>query len=517
MTGPHGSAPGEPRLEAADEHDARLLAAVHPPDWRNPKPQGRYNLVVVGAGTAGLVSAAIAAGLGAKVALVERHLMGGDCLNVGCVPSKGVLRAARAVADARSAGRFGVRGLGDVSADFGAAMERMRRLRAGIAAVDGAERFRSLGVDVYLGQGRFAGRDTVAVEGVAGAATLRFQRAVIATGARAALPPVAGLDSISALTNESVFSLTELPERLAVLGGGPIGCELAQAFARFGSRVTLVEQGERVLGRDDPEAAALVQAALARDGVDLQLGCRAASARREGDERVLVLESAGAPRELRTDAVLVGVGRRPNVDGLGLEAAGVAFDEGAGVAVDDRLRTSNRAVYAAGDVCSRYRFTHAADAMARLVVQNALFLGRKRMSALTIPWCTYTDPELAQVGLTARDAEARGSAIDTFVQPLCEVDRAILDGETVGFVKVHVRRGTDRIVGATIVARHAGEMLSEITLAMTARKGLAALGATIHPYPTQADAVRRVADQWSRTRLTPSVKRLMTRWLAFSR
>jgi pyruvate/2-oxoglutarate dehydrogenase complex dihydrolipoamide dehydrogenase (E3) component len=496
-----------------DEHNARLVAAVHPPGWRNPVPTGRYNLVVVGAGTAGLVSAAIAAGLGARVALVERHLMGGDCLNVGCVPSKGLLRAARAVAEVRAAGAFGVRGLDDVTADFGAAMERMRRLRARISAVDGAERFRALGVDVFLGQGRFTGRDALDVDGV----TLRFRKAVVATGARAALPPVDGLDGIGALTNENVFSLTALPARLAVLGGGPIGCELAQAFARFGSRVTLVELGERVLQREDPQAALLVQAALARDGVELRLQARAAGARREGDERVLVLESAGAPRELRVDAVLVGVGRRPNVDGLGLDAAGIAFDERTGVRVDDRLRTTNRSVYAAGDVCSKYQFTHAADFMARIVVQNALFLGRKRLSALTIPWCTYTDPELAHVGLGERDAEAQGLAIDTYVQPLAEVDRAVLDGETEGFVKVHVRKGSDAIVGATIVAKHAGEMLSEITLAMTAGKGLASIGATIHPYPTQADAVRRVADQWSRTRLTPGVKRWMSRWLRWTR
>jgi pyruvate/2-oxoglutarate dehydrogenase complex dihydrolipoamide dehydrogenase (E3) component len=496
-----------------DEHNARLVAAVHPPGWRNPVPTGRYNLVVVGAGTAGLVSAAIAAGLGARVALVERHLMGGDCLNVGCVPSKGLLRAARAVAEVRAAGAFGVRGLDDVTADFGAAMERMRRLRARISAVDGAERFRALGVDVFLGQGRFTGRDALDVDGV----TLRFRKAVVATGARAALPPVDGLDGIGALTNENVFSLTALPARLAVLGGGPIGCELAQAFARFGRRVTLVELGERVLQREDPQAALLVQAALARDGVELRLQARAAGARREGDERVLVLESAGAPRELRVDAVLVGVGRRPNVDGLGLDAAGIAFDERTGVRVDDRLRTTNRSVYAAGDVCSKYQFTHAADFMARIVVQNALFLGRKRLSALTIPWCTYTDPELAHVGLGERDAEAQGLAIDTYVQPLAEVDRAVLDGETEGFVKVHVRKGSDAIVGATIVAKHAGEMLSEITLAMTAGKGLASIGATIHPYPTQADAVRRVADQWSRTRLTPGVKRWMSRWLRWTR
>lgn len=512
MTDTH-DAPAPGSIAPMDEHNRRLLGYVHPSDWTNPTPSGRYNLVVVGAGTAGLVAAAGAAGLGAKVALIERHLMGGDCLNVGCVPSKGLISASRIAAVVRDAAGFGVRTPDGVSVDFPKVMERMRRLRASIAHVDGAARFTELGVDVYLGDGRFTGRDTVEV----GGATLRFKKAVIATGARAAAPPIPGLAEAGYLTNETIFSLTSLPRRLVVLGGGPIGCELAQAFARFGSGVTLLEMGAQILGREDPVAARVVQRALEQDGVDVVTEAKTDMVAREGDEHVLALEVGGARRELRADALLVGIGRKPNVDGLGLDQAGVRYDPRLGVEVDDTLRTSNKNVFAAGDICSKYKFTHAADFQARIVIQNALFMGRKKASALVMPWCTYTDPEIAHVGMYEADAAAAGFEVDTYTQPFSEVDRAILDGETVGFAKVHVHKGTDRIVGATIVAPHAGEMISEITLAMVAGKGLSTISAAIHPYPTQADAIRKLGDQYNRTRLTPTVKRWMERWLAWTR
>lgn len=497
-----------------DEHNRTLVANVHPPDWNNPTPAARYNLVVIGAGTAGLVAAAGAAGLGARVALVERELMGGDCLNVGCVPSKALIRAARAWADLNRAGEFGIRVPDGAQADFGAAMERMRRVRAAISPTDSAARFRSLGVDVFLGEGRFSGRDAVRV----GDATLRFSRALIATGARAAVPAIPGLPDAGYLTNESVFTLTERPSRLAVIGAGPIGCELAQAFARFGASVWLFDSERQVLKREDPDAAKRVQQALIHDGVRLGLGSeikRVASGSR-GD-KVLHVHVGGSTETVIVDSILVGAGRVPNVDGLNLELAGVDFDRRRGVHVDDRLRTSNRRIFAAGDVCSDYKFTHNSDFQARIVIRNALFLGRARASALTVPWCTYTDPEIAHVGLSAREAEARGVAIQTFVQELHDVDRARLDGETNGFVKVHVRAGTDRIVGATIVARHAGEMLPELTLAIVKGVGLGALGNVIHPYPTQADAIRKLGDAYNRTRLTPRIKRLLGTWLAWRR
>jgi len=502
-----------PQVLPDDVYNRELVSRIHPPDWANPEPAACYNLVVIGAGTAGLVTAAGAAGLGAKVALVERDLLGGDCLNVGCVPSKALIRAARASAEVRDANDYGVAVPPGARVDFPAAMERMRRLRAGISPNDSAQRFRGLGVDVFFGQARFTGPDSVEV----GGRILRFARAVIATGARAARPDVPGLAEAGYLTNETVFSLTELPRRLAVIGAGPIGCELAQAFARFGSAVSLVGNRPQVMPREDRDAAALVETALRHDGIDLLLTARVLRADKQGPDTVLHLERDGQARELRADTVLVGVGRAPNVEGLNLEAAGVEYDAKQGVKVDDRLRTSNRRIFAAGDVCSRYKFTHAADAMARLAIQNALFFPTGRVSALIIPWCTYTDPEVAHVGLSEEEAKKQGIDVRTFVQELAHVDRAILDGEGHGFVKVHVRAGTDKIVGATIVARHAGEMISTVTLAMTAGLGLGALAKTIFPYPTQAEAIKRVADAYNRTRLTPFVKRLFEKWLAWRR
>ncbi len=576
-----------------DEHNARLLDHVHPPTWVNPTPAARYNLVVIGAGTAGLVTAAGAAGLGAKVALIERDLMGGDCLNVGCVPSKALISAARAAASVRRAGEIGVSAKLE-TLELPRVMERVRRLRADIAPNDSAARFQSLGVDVFLGEGRFTGPDTIEVAGQ----TLRFKQAVIATGARASRPDTPGLAEAGYLTNETVFNLTELPPRLAVIGGGPIGCELAQAFARLGAEVTLIERSQQLLGREDEAAARLVQASLERDGVRVLLDAvveRVTSAitdqadarvkdeaarnsttldettvvetpidetserggvrplalgrqpavcqeavgtepvckepgglRRPAQEdialgsvgttqKTLVVRQGGETSEVTVDEILVAAGRTPNVEGLNLEAVGIEYDRAKGVAVNDRLQTTNPRIFAAGDVCSPFKFTHAADFMARIVIQNALFFGRAKASALVIPWCTYTSPEVAHVGLTERAAAEQGMEVRAFVQDFRHVDRAILEGSTDGFVKILVKSGTDRIVGATIVADHAGEMIGEIVLAMKHRIGLGRLASVIHPYPTVAEAIRKCGDAYNKTRLTPFVKRLFERWLAWTR
>lgn len=489
-------------IEPRDEHNLRLIANVHPADWVNPEPAERYHLVVIGAGTAGLVSAAGAAGLGARVAIIERHLMGGDCLNVGCVPSKGVIRASRAWQEARQAAeRFGGPAVDpQAQGDFGAAMERMRRLRAGISVHDSAARFRGLGIDVFLGDGRFTGPDAVEV----GGRRLRFRRAVIATGGRAAVPPIPGLAEAGYLTNETIFNLTELPARLVVIGGGPIGCEMAQTFARFGSQVTLIDMEAHVLVREDADAAEVVQKALERDGVRLELKAKIVDARRGA----VVLDGN---REVAADRILVAAGRAPNIEGLGLEAAGVRFAK-QGVEVDDHLRTSNRNVFACGDVASSLQFTHLADAQARIVIQNALFFGRLKASALTIPWCTYTSPEMAHVGLYEKDAKERGIEVDTLTVPLSSVDRAILDGADEGFLRLHLEKGKDRILGATLVADHAGDMIGELCLAITHNIGLGKIASVIHPYPTQGEVIKKAADQWRRTRLTPGVKKLFERW-----
>ncbi|MCI0640997.1 MAG: mercuric reductase [Gemmataceae bacterium] len=502
-----------PHLLPEDEHNRALERITHPSDWVNPTPRPRYHLVVVGAGTAGLVSAAGAAGLGAKVALVERGLMGGDCLNFGCVPSKALLRCARAAADVRDAAGFGIHTNGAARVDFADVMERMRRLRAAIAPHDSAERFRSLGIDVFLGQARFVSPSTLTV----GKHSLNFRRAIIATGGRPAHPEIVGLEDAGYLTNETVFSLTELPKRLAVVGAGPIGCELAQAFARFGSKVSLIANHERIMPRDEPQAVRMVEEALRRDGVEIHFATELLRVTHDNNGRHLHLRQREQDKQLSVDAILVGVGRSPNVEGLGFEDAGIAFDTKEGVHVNDRLRTSNSRVYAAGDICSRYKFTHAADAMARIAVQNALFpFPKAKASALTIPHCTYTDPEIAQVGLTPAEAERRGSAMDTFTQRFDDVDRAVLDGETEGFVQIHVKRGTDRIVGGTIVARHAGDMIALITTAMVHKIDLRGLAKVIFPYPTQSEAVKRIADAYNRTRLTPSAKWLLQKWFAWT-
>jgi pyruvate/2-oxoglutarate dehydrogenase complex dihydrolipoamide dehydrogenase (E3) component len=498
------------QLSPPDLHNQTLLANAHPPEWHNPQPTGRYNLVVIGAGTAGLVSAAGAAGLGAKVALIERHLLGGDCLNYGCVPSKALIRAARAAAEVARAAEFGVQVPTGTQVDFPAVMERMRRLRAGISPHDSAERFRSLGIDVFFGDAKFVGPTAVEV----GGQRLDFSRAVIATGARAADPRVPGLAEAGYLTNETVFSLTELPARLIVLGAGPIGCELAQTFRRFGSEVHLINRGPKILPKEDADAAAIIQRQFAKEGIQLHFEVKVFRAEKAASGKRLIGEQKGRPWVLEGDEILVGVGRQANVEGLSLEAAGVGYDA-KGVHVDDYLRTSNRNIYAAGDICSAYKFTHAADAMARMVIQNALFFGRKRASKLVIPWCTYTDPEVAHVGLTETEAQKRGLAVDTFTAPLEENDRAILDGETEGFARVHLYKGTNRIAGATVVASHAGEMLGEITLAMTKGIGLSAIAATIHSYPTQAEAIKKLGDMYQRSRLTPRVAgvlRTLLRW-----
>lgn len=497
-------------IEPLDEHNRQLLDRVHPQPYENPVPRGRYNLVVIGAGTAGLVTAAAAAGLGAKVALVEKHLLGGDCLNVGCVPSKALIRAARAVHEVRRAGVFGIDVGGDLRVDFAAAMERMRRLRAQISDNDSVARFRSLGVDVYIGAGRFSGGDVVEV----GDRKLHFARAVIATGARAARPPVAGLDQLPVLTNENVFWLTALPRRLIVLGAGPIGCELGQVFRRFGSEVTMIARD--FMPREEEETAALVRAGLLREGIGVAVGADILAAGRQGRVMHVAYRTGGEWREAVADAILLGAGRAANVEGLGLESAGVEYGT-SGIRVDDHLRTTNPHIFAAGDVCSRYQFTHAADAMARIVVQNALFFGRRKVSALNIPRCTYTSPEVAHVGLNAREAQEAGIEVDVYKVSLDDVDRAILDAETEGFAKAVVRRKSDKLVGLTIVAAHAGEMIGEAVLAMNRGVGLSSFADVVHPYPTQAEALRKLGDVYNRTRLTPFVRRLLERLLRWRR
>ena len=500
---PHGGAPIE--IVPMDEHNQQLVNNVHPPAWVNPDSTGRYNLVVIGAGTAGLVTAAVAAAVGAKVALIERHLMGGDCLNVGCVPSKGIIRASRVWADVNNAAEFGLSIPDGIKTDFGAVMARMRKLRARISHVDSAHRYKNLGVDVFIGEGRFVGPGAIDVAGT----RLHYAKAVICTGARAAAPPMPGLEEAGYLTNETIFSLTELPPRLAVIGSGPIGCEMAQSFTRFGSQVCLFERKNHILPREDADAARIVQDQMAKDGVSFVFDSHIMRVETQGRDKVIYFEQHGQPHKLIVDEILVGIGRAPNVEGLGLETVGIKYDTRSGVTVDETLKTTNPKIYAAGDICFPFKFTHTADAMAQIVIQNALFphpfgLGYASTKSLIIPWATYTNPEIAHVGLYESDATKNGMEVETFTFHLDEVDRAILDGEDQGFARVHLKKGTDTILGATIVATHAGDLISEFTVAMKGGLGLSAITRTIHPYPTQAEVIKKVANAWRKTTFTAS-------------
>lgn len=502
-----------PKITPPDEYNGLLLSNVHPPDWINPPPKPCYNLVVIGGGTAGLVTAAAGAHLGAAVALVEKHLMGGDCLNVGCVPSKTLIHSANLVAAVGEAGRCGILHPQKVDVTFAAVMERLRRTRSEISRHDSVSRFRSLGVDVFLGQGRFHSRSSLQV----GNDLLHFRKALIATGSRPMVPSIPGLAESGYLTNETVFSLMKRPRSLLVIGAGPVGCELAQAFSRLGSEVTLVDMLPRILPNEDRDAAKILERRLQKENVRLLLGASVRSVETCDGQKKVTLQIGGLEEKLLFQEVLVAVGRIPRLDDLNLARAGVEFDVRKGVLVNDRLQTTNPRIYAAGDVCLSQKFTHSADASARIVVQNALFKGRKRASKLLIPWCTYTDPEIAGVGMTENQAEQSGLKIDTFQVVFNQVDRAFIEGEEEGFVKIHVRQGTDEIAGATIVCRHAGEMINEITVAISARMGLGRLASVIHPYPTRSEAIRKTADLYQRSRLTPRLQKISRAWLSWSR
>ena len=490
-------------------HDRELCDNARPPGWCNPRPREPYHLLVIGAGPAGLVAARGAAALGARVALIESHLLGGDCLNYGCVPSKTLIRSSRLYAEMRNAANYGVRPPDDIQVDFPRAMERMRRIRTRISRVDSASRLSSEGIDIFFGTARFSSGDAVDVDGT----RLRFKKAMIATGSRSILPTIPGLPEAGYLTNETVFDLTTLPPSLLVIGGGPLGCELAQAFCRFGSRTIIANNVPHFLPQEERDAAQLVSDALARDGVEIHLNTTALNVRVEGGKKLVETVNDGNVATIVVDQILTGIGRVPAIAGLDLEAAGVAYDPEGGIQVDDFLRTTNPRIYAAGDVCLEHRFTDTADASARIVVRNALFLGRQRVSALTIPWCTYTDPEIAHVGIYVKQARERGIPVKTFTVPMHDVDRAIADGEEDGFVKIHVREGTDTILGATVVARHAGEMINGISLAMAAGIGLKTVARVIHTYPTQAEAIKMAANAHTRTRLSPFVGWLLRKWV----
>ncbi|EGV51889.1 FAD-dependent oxidoreductase [endosymbiont of Riftia pachyptila] len=481
--------------------------------WIRPRSFDR-NLVVIGGGSAGLVSAYIAAAVKAKVSLIEKHKMGGDCLNTGCVPSKALIRSSRLLAQSRRAQEWGFDSM-DVKFDFGRVMERVQRVVKQVEPHDSVERYSSLGVDVIEGEARITSPYTVEVDG----RELTTRNIIVATGARPFVPPIPGLDQIDYLTSDNLWQLRELPQRLLVLGGGPIGCELSQAFARFGAKVTMVEMAPRLMIREDEDVAALVQARFEEEGIEVLAGHRATEFLIENGEKRLRCDRGGDAVIVPFDQVLVAVGRRPNTSGFGLEELGLPLNPNGTIQVDDYLQSPIPSIYACGDVAGPYQFTHTAAHQAWYAAVNSLFGGfrRFRVDYSVIPFATFTDPEVARVGLNEQEAQQQGVSYEVTRFDLSELDRAIAEGEAHGMVKVLTVPGKDRILGATIVGENAGELIGEFTAAMKHGFGFNKILGTIHIYPTLLEANKYAAGEWKRAHAPQKLLEWVGRFHAWRR
>ena len=481
--------------------------------WPRPERFDR-NLVVIGAGSGGLVSAYIAAAVKAEVSLIEKHKMGGDCLNTGCVPSKALIRSARILSQCRRATEWGFDGI-DVHYRFERVMERVAKVVEQVEPHDSVARYRGLGVDVIQGEAKITSPYSVEVNGI----ELRTRHIIIASGARPFVPPIPGLEEIDYLTSDNLWSLRALPQRLLVLGGGPIGCELSQAFARFGSQVTLVEMAPRLMMREDEEVSELVMQRFRDEGIRLLMAHKATSfVTGEGNDRLLC-EHQGEVVEVPFDRVLVAVGRKANTQGLGLEAMGVRLNPNGTVQTDAYLQTSVPTIYACGDVAGPYQFTHTAGHQAWYAAVNSLFgaVRRFRVDYSAVPFATFTDPEVARVGLNEQEARQQGVDYEVTRFELSELDRAIAEGETQGLVKVLTVPGKDRVLGATIVGEQAGELIGEFTSAMKHGFGLNRILGTIHIYPTLLEANKYAAGVWKRAHAPERVLQWLARYHAWRR
>lgn len=460
------------------------------------------DICAIGGGSAGLSVAAGAAQLGARTVLFERRKMGGECLNYGCVPSKALIASARSAEAVRGAGAFGVEARLD-GIDFGAVVDRVDSVIAAIAPHDSEERFESLGVTVLRSNATFTGPDTVEGDGV----TVKARRFVIATGSNPAAPPIEGLDAVPFFTNETIFANRVLPEHLLVIGGGPIGVEMAQAHRRLGARVTIAE-ADRMMAKEDPELTAVIRDRLVAEGVEILEGAKVRRVATAGDSITATIDADGE-RELTVSHVLVAAGRKPQVDGLGLEAAGIDHTR-AGITVDSRLRTSNRRIFAIGDVSGGPQFTHVAGYQAGIVIRNALFRLPAKVDYRSLPWVTFTDPELARVGMLEAEArEQYGSSVEALTVPFAKIDRAMAEGRTDGLIKVVLgKRG--RILGASIVGDHAGELIHVWALAMSRKLSASAIAGMIAPYPTMGEISKRVTgDHYAKTLFSAWPRRIV--------
>ncbi|MEP3477764.1 MAG: mercuric reductase [Fuerstiella sp.] len=499
-------------LPPADEHNRKLRDNVHPANWPTQPSDQVYDMISIGAGTAGLVSSGGAAMLGARSALIERHMMGGDCLVTGCVPSKTLIKSAHVAHQARNASEFGVN-VSDVQIDFPAVMERLRRIRADMAHHDGAERLKKMGVDVLFGTAKFTGPNTIDLDGK----EVKFRRAMICTGGRPVVPNIPGLKE-NCLVSDTFFELTELPQRLLVLGGGPIGCELAQSMQRLGSQVTMLVRGGHLMSKDDPEAGTIIKEVFAKEKLDVRFKTSLLNVERSDAGLVCTIEANGEEQKQTFDQILVAAGRQPNVEGLGLEAAGVELTR-RGITVNRLHQTSNKRIFAAGDVCSPFQFTHAAFAQAEFATLNALMPYPYRLNAKdrTMSWVTYTDPEVAHAGIAWPELEKQSHHIDVYELPMHDNDRAQTESEHHGFCRIHCKKGSDKILAATIVCENAGEIIAEMSLAITKGMRLRHIQESVHAYPTRAEIVRNVATEWKFTTLTPLAKSAVSIWLKISR
>ena len=499
-------------LLPVDQHNRKLRDNVRPADWK-VKPSGEvYDMISIGAGTAGLVSSGGAAMLGAKSALIERHLMGGDCLVTGCVPSKTLIKSAHVAYQATKAHEFGV-DVDGVKVDFGKVMERLRRVRADMAHHDGAQRLHDMGVDVLFGNAKFTGPNTIDLDGK----EVKFRRAMICAGGRPFVPDIPGLRE-NCLTSESFFELTELPKHFMVIGGGPIGCELAHAMRRLGSEVTILQRGQKIMDKDDPEAGSIILDVFKEEGIDVRFGAELQKVEPRDSRLHCVVKYQDGEREIAVDKIMVATGRVPNVESLDLEAAGVEYHR-RGITVDKYHRTTNKKIFAAGDICSPFQFTHAAYAQAEFATLNALMPWPYRLNAKdrVMSWVTYTDPEVAHAGIPYSEIEKNKSSLDTYELPVKDNDRAQTESEHRGFCRIHCKKGTDKIIAATIVCENAGEMIAEMSLAITNGMRLRHIQNSVHAYPTRAEIIRNTSTEWKFSTLTPSTKSMVGVWFKFSR